>query len=144
MWQEGAWVRVATASGTLDTEECTWQVYTVNLELDIVVLMKPVIPSGYEDLPMPLRPAICHKVQVISTRRVISVQNIDQPGTLSPYSLPVVKPIKLGRLLGREQKALHKRQTQFQSRAPMGASSEALAIFSALIKTYLKPLESIT
>lgn len=130
-------MRVATTSSMSDTEEYTGQVYAFNIKLDIVILMKPVVSDGYEELPAPLRPAISHRVQILSASKVVSVENINPPGTISFHPAPLVKPIKLERLLRREQKALEKRQAQFQSRAPMRASSEALAIFSALIKTYL-------
>jgi hypothetical protein len=50
--------------------------------------------------------------------------------------LPAVRPVKVERLMRREARSVQKRQCMVDGQAPNGASQEAVAIYTALAKTY--------
>jgi hypothetical protein len=131
MWPAvGSWVEVELFS---EGTRLTGQVFQVEKSVGVAILMEPVVPEDYDSLPIPLRPAVLHTVRTLSLAAVKSVKEISRE---TKFELPSVKPVKVERLLRREQRALHKRQSQFGSRAPSGTSQEAMNIFEALSKTY--------
>ena len=107
--------------------------FQVDEQLSVAMLTVPVVPDDYDSLPAPLRPAILHTVRIIPLSAVRTVKPVEGS---SRHEMPAVKAVKVERLLRREQRVLHKRQTQFGSRAPTATSPEAMAIFEALSKTY--------
>ena len=131
MWPVmGSWVEVELSKGG----KLTGQIFQVDKSVGVAILMEPVVPEDYDSLPVPLRPAVLHTVRILSLSAVKSVKETTSKDI--KLELPNVKPVKVERLLRREQRSLHKRQSQFCSRAPSGTSQEAMNIFEALSKTY--------
>lgn len=118
--------KTATHSGVL---------FQIDEKVKFIIIMNPVVPENYETLPLPLRPSVHHSVRIIPMDTILNVspKKNDPPNQLS---IPAVRPVKVERLLRREQRAVKTRQALFGSRAPTGTSSEALSIFTALSKTY--------
>lgn len=139
MWPAvGEQVRVRAGS----TGEVTGQLFQVNEALDVVILLEPIVPADYDALPAPLRPPLQHSLRLLSLSQVQAVERIEADPPASPTlaaprrELPLVRPVRVERLMRREQRALSKRRAEFGSRPPKGTSEEALGIFSALSKTY--------
>lgn len=147
MWpEEGSWVRVelrqsvspaALATGELpSTQHLEGCLFAVDTEQGLAIIMNPLLPPDYYSLPVPLRPAIQHTVHTIPLASAKSVSTIDAPTGVRPAdALPPMRPVKVERLLRREQRALQKRQNHFGSRAPPGTGEAAMTIFAALAKT---------
>lgn len=129
MWPAvGEQVKVTCVSG----DQYTGCLFQHDTRLGLAFIMSSVVPSDYKSLPTPLRPAVQHRVQVIQTTQVASVVHLaDQEKS----DLPVVRPIKVERLLKKEHRALAKRQSEVGQQAPNGATEEAMSLFSALSKT---------
>lgn len=140
MWPAvGERVRVKTDL----VDEITGQVFQVNEALGVAILLEPIVPSDYDTLPAPLRPPLQHSLRLLSLSQVQKVERVgknpavDSNPTASHRELPLVRPVRVERLLRREQRAMSKRRAEFGSRAPRGTSEEALSIFAALSKTYI-------
>lgn len=136
---ENGWVQLVL----VDKRTLIGRVFGVDNEYELVTLMEPIIPTDYEQRPIPLRPPVQYSIKIVPFSgirdvQVLSDSEVSKLGKSQMsimLDLPEVKPIKFDRLARREQKSIQKRQAQFGSRAPPSASKEALAIFSALSKT---------
>lgn len=133
MWPAvGSWIQVSTEDGQI----LTGRLFHLDSTLKLATVVAPVVPDDYETLPAPLRPSLKYSVHLISTGSVRDVQPTTVTGIAASLDMPAVRPLKVERLLRREQKALQSRQTQFGSRAPAGTSEAAMQVFAALAKTY--------
>jgi hypothetical protein len=130
MWPKaGGWVKVVIKGDT----SFQGQVFQVDESLGIAIIMRPIVPPDYSSLPAPLRPAINHTLQILALSSIVSVT--ETTGPEDQVALPDVRPIKVERLMRREQRAMQKRQSVVDGVAPSGASQEAVAIYTALAKT---------
>lgn len=133
MWPaEGSWIQVSIKDGQV----LQGRLFHLDSALQLVTIVAPVVPDDYESLPAPLRPSLKHTVQLVSTASVLDVQAISVAGGAASLDMPAVRPLKVERIMRREQKALQKRHAQFGSRAPSGTSEMAMQVFAALAKTY--------
>lgn len=134
MWPaKGSWIQVSIKDGQV----LQGRLFHLDSALQLVTIVAPVVPDDYESLPAPLRPSLKHTVQLVSTASVLDVQAISVAGGAASLDMPAVRPLKVERIMRREQKALQKRHAQFGSRAPSGTSEMAMQVFAALAKTYL-------
>ena len=130
-WPEfGQWAQVELLQG----ERIHGQLFHLDRTLNIAILMESMISEEYHALPAPLRPAIHHSVRIINLSAVKNVITGDKDTNIC-HALPIVGPIRIESLLRRERRALGKRRAELGGKAPVGATQEAMAIYSALAKT---------
>ncbi len=136
----GSRVAIRLAAG----EAVEGYLYAVDEASGMAVVTAPNVPRGYGEMALPLRPTIEHRVSLVSLASVVSVAAAEPSGEegaqaalLGDDLVPLVRSVRPERLARAEMRALEKRKAQFGSRAPPGATSQALAIFAALSKTYV-------
>lgn len=130
--QVGSWLQIELKEEGSPT--IVGQLFNYDNVLKLLILLEPIIPVDYEELPLPVRPAISHAAKIISLSAIKSLKHLPIPLATS-IDLPTVKPIRADKLARKETRLIQKRQELFGSHAPSGTSKEALNIFSALSKT---------
>lgn len=139
MWPEiGTSIEVYLAGeGEIEPVKIQGELFQVNQQHGLAVVMEAIVPNDYASRPAPLRPAILYQTHLINlgaVHKVVTTSPTSEPSP-HPKELPMVQPLRVDRLLRREQKNIAKRQREFGAMAPPGTSEEAKAIFGALSKT---------
>lgn len=105
------------------------------VDREFVIIENEIVPDGWSQKPIPLRPAIHHDIHVLSISSISSLTSIPFENSGENNFALILSPPKPERLIRREVRALKSRQSQFASRAPPGTSEEGIIIFEALAKT---------